>query len=76
MVEIVLKMSTLHIHKRGTVFNHSHYGYCKPFSGLITSYHMLDAMVRGMFTSPTEVAFTNTNINTISGVLCISDTLV
>ena len=40
--------------------------------GMITSYHMLDAVIRGMFTSPDEVAFTNT----ISGVLCISDTLL
>ena len=41
-------------------------------AGLITSYHMLDAVVRGMVKPPDEVAFTNTN--TISGVLCISDT--
>ena len=40
---------------------------------LITSYHMLDAVVRGMFTPSTEVTFTNTNTNTISGVLCILD---
>ena len=44
--------------------------------GLITSYHMLDVMVRGIFTPPDEVAFTNSNTNTISGLLCISDTLV
>ena len=37
---------------------------------LITSYQLLDAVVRGMFTPPDEVAFTNTNTNTISGVLC------
>ena len=47
---------------------------------LITSYHMLDAVVREMFTPPDEVAFTNTNTNTntntISSVMCISDTLV
>ena len=45
-------------------------------AGLITSYHILDAVVRGMFTPPNEVAFTNTNTNTISGVLCISDILL
>ena len=27
-------------------------------AGLITSYHMLDAVVRGMFTPPAEVEFT------------------
>ena len=43
---------------------------------LITSYHILDVVVRGMITPPNEVAFTNTNINTISGALCISDTLL
>ena len=32
--------------------------------------------VRMLFTPPSEVAFTNTNTNTISGVLCISDTSV
>ena len=37
---------------------------------LITSYHRLDAVVRGMFTPPDEVAFTNTNTNTIS-VYCV-----
>ena len=41
-------------------------------AGLITSYHMLDAVVRGMFTPPAEVTLTNTNTNTISGVLCIA----
>ena len=41
------------------------------------SYHvMLDAVVSGMITPPNEVAFTNTNTNTISGVMCISDTLL
>ena len=44
------------------------------FAGLITSYNMLDAVVRGMVTPPAEVALTNTN--TIGGVLCISDTSV
>ena len=47
-----------------------------PSAGLIMSYHMLDAVVRGMITPPDEVAFTNTNTNTNSGVLCISDTLL
>ena len=50
------------------IINHS--------AGLITSYHMLDAVVMRMFTPPAEVAFTNTNTNTISGVLCIADTFV
>ena len=45
-------------------------------AGLITSYYMLDAVGRWMFTPPDEVAFTNMNTNTISGVLSISDTLV
>ena len=45
-------------------------------AGLITSYHMLDAVARNMFTPPAEVAFTNTNTNTISSVLCIPDTSV
>ena len=45
-------------------------------AGLITSYHMIDAVDRGMFTPPDELAFTNTNTNTISGVLCISNTLL
>ena len=40
-------------------------------AGLITSYHMLDAVVRGMLTPPDEVALTSTNTNTINGVLCI-----
>ena len=41
-------------------------------AGLITSYHMIDAVGRGMFTHPAELAFTNAN--TISGVLCIAVT--
>ena len=45
-------------------------------AGLITSYHMFDAVVRGMITPSNEVVFTNANTNTISGVLCISDTLL
>ena len=40
-------------------------------AGLITSFHMLDAGVRGMFTPCNEIAFTNT----IKCVLCIADTL-
>ena len=43
---------------------------------LIASYHMLDAVVRGMFTPCDEIAFTNTNTQTISGVLCTADTFV
>ena len=42
----------------------------------ITSYRMLNDVVRGMFTPADEVAFTNPNTNTISGVLCISDRLL
>ena len=45
-------------------------------AGSITSYQMFDAVVRGMFTHPNEVEFINTNTSTISGVLCISDTLL
>ena len=44
-------------------------------AGLIISYHMLDAVVRGMITPPDKVVFTNTNTNTITGVMCVSDTL-
>ena len=44
-------------------------------AGLITSYHKLDAIVRGMFTPPDEVSATNRNTNTISSVMCISDAL-
>ena len=40
--------------------------------GLITSYHMLHAVVRDMFTPPAKVAFTKINTNTISGVLMFS----
>ena len=40
------------------------------------SYHMFDAVVRRMITPPDVVAFTNTNTNTISSVLCISETLL
>ena len=59
MVEIVNKMSTLHIHICGPgcvqgilimdIVNHS--------AGLITSYHMLDAVARGMFTPWDEISF-------------------
>ena len=31
---------------------------------LITSYHILDAVVRRLFTPPDEVSFTNTNTQT------------
>ena len=70
-------MSTLHIHIRGTdcisvtlirdIVNHS--------AGLITSYHMRDAVRRRMFIFSTEVEFTNMNTITICDVLCISATL-
>ena len=50
------------------IINHS--------AGFITSFHVLDAVVRGMFTPCNEIAFTNTNTNTISCVLCIADTFV
>ena len=43
-------------------------------AGLITSYHLFDAVVRGKITPPDEAVFTNKNTNTISGVLCFSDT--
>ena len=55
-----------------TVFSNSHYGYCKSFCRLIMSYHMFDAVTRGMFAPPDKVAYTNT----INDVLCISDTLL
>ena len=35
---------------------------------LITSFDMLEAVVRGMFTPCNEISFTNTNTNTISCV--------
>ena len=41
-------------------------------AGLIMSYHMFDAVIRGMVTPPDKVEYTNT----IDGVLCISDTLL
>ena len=50
------------------IINHS--------AGLITSHYMLDAVARGMFTPCDEIAFTNTDTNTVSGVLCVSDTLL
>ena len=50
------------------IINHS--------AGLITSYHMLDAVAIGMFTPCDEIVFTNTNTNTISDALCIADTFV
>ena len=68
MVESVNKMSILHIHIRGIlimdIVNYS--------VALITSYYMLDEVVKRMFTPSADVAFTNTNINILSGVLCIS----
>ena len=76
-MEIVNKMSTLHIHICGTDYSVILImDIVKHSAGLITSYHMVDAVVRGKFTPPAEVAYTNTNTNTISGVLCISDTSV
>ena len=50
------------------IINHS--------AGLIMTYHMFDAVVRGMVAPPDKAAFSNTNINTISDALCISDTLL
>ena len=50
------------------IINHS--------AGLITSFHMLDAVARVMFTPYNEITFTNTNTNTISRVLCIAYTFV
>ena len=44
------------------IINHS--------AGLIMSYHMLDAVARGMCMPCDEIALTNT----ISGVLCIAET--
>ena len=41
-------------------------------AGLIMSYHMCDAVIRGMVASPDKAAYTNT----INDVLCISDTLL
>ena len=61
--EIANKIYTLNIHIHGTnCIQHYNYGYLNNSAGLITSYHMLDAMV----------AFTNT----IRCVPCIVDTLV
>ena len=42
------------------------------FAHTYTWHYMLDAVVGGMFTPPAEVSFSNT----ISDVLCISDTLL
>ena len=41
-------------------------------AGLIMSYHMIDAVIRGMVALPDKVAY----INTINDVLCIPDTLL
>ena len=41
-------------------------------AGLIMSYHMFDAVIRGMVAPPDTVAYTNT----INDVLCITDTLL
>ena len=41
-------------------------------AGLIMSYHIFDAVIRGMVAPPDKVAYTNT----INDVLCISDTLL
>ena len=41
-------------------------------AGLIMSYHMFDAVIRGMVALHDKVAYTNT----INDVLCISDTLL
>ena len=53
-----------------TVFSHSHYGYCKSYCRI--DYVIPYVVVRGMVTPPDEIEFTNA----ISGVLCISDTLL
>ena len=45
-------------------------------AGLITSFHMLDAVTGVMFTPYNEIAFTNTNTNTFRCVMCIADTFV
>ena len=50
--------------------SHSYYGYCKSYCRI--DYVIPYAVVRGMVTPPDEIEFTNT----ISGVLCISDTLL
>ena len=72
VVEIVHKMSTLHIHICGSdcihaffimdIINHS--------AGLITSFHMLDAVVRGMFT-PCNAIFSPTRTSTQLAVYCV-----
>ena len=66
VVEIVHKIYTLHIRILliKDIANHS--------AGLIMSYHMFDAVIRGMVGPPDNVAYTNT----ITVVLCISDTLL
>ena len=56
-----------------TVFSHSHYGYCKSYCRI--DYVIPYAVVRGMVTPPDEIEFTP-YWDTISGVLCISDTLL
>ena len=55
-----------------TVFSYSHYDIVNHSAGLIMSYHMFDAVIRGMVAPPDKVAYTNT----INDVLCISDTLL
>ena len=77
MVEIVNKMSTLHIHiVTLTVFSNSHYGYYKLFCMVDYVIPYVYAVAREMFTPCDEIAFTNRKTNTISGVLCIADTFV
>ena len=60
----------LYIYVALTVFSHSYYGYCKSYCRI--DYVIPYAVVIGMVTPPDEIEFTNT----ISGVLCISDTLL
>ena len=40
-------------------------------AGLVMSYHMFDAVIRGMVAPPDKIAYTNT----INNIQCISDTL-
>ena len=59
VVGIVHKISTLHIHIRGTDgLQSSHYGYCKSYCRI--DYVIPYAVVRGMVTPPDEIEFTNT----------------
>ena len=66
------RLVTLHIHiyVTLTVFNYSHYGYCKPFCRVDYFITLrLYAVVRGLFIPPAEDDFTNTSF--ISCALCL-----